>query len=112
MIDGNKIKIILGATVKELRKQKGITQEQLAEYLGLQPHSVTKIETGRAFVSSDVLAKLSSYFGVSPSFFFNKKVQILTEENLNYINEIKQLLPTFDNSKLREIYNILLALQK
>lgn len=112
MSDSKQIKLILGATVKELRNNKGITQEQLAEYLGLQPHSVTKIETGRAFVSSEVLAKLANFFNVSPSFFFNKKVSILTDDNLNYINEIRQLLPTFNNDKLREIYNILLALQK
>ncbi len=112
MNDSKSIKITFGATVKELRTKKGLTQEQLAEYLGLQPHSVTKIETGRAFVSSEVLAKLSNFFNVTPSFFFNKKVPIIAEENLHYINEIKQLLPSFENSKLREIYNILLALQK
>lgn len=112
MNDSKSIKLILGATVKELRTNKGLTQEQLAEKLDLQPHSVTKIETGRAFVSSEVLAKLSNFFEVSPSFFFNKKVSIISEENLSYINEIKQLLPSFNNSRLHDIYNILLALQK
>jgi len=112
MNDSRSIKLILGATVKDLRVKKGMTQEQLAEYLDLQPHSVTKIETGRASVSSEVLAKLSNFFEVSPSFFFNKKIPIISEENLNYINEIKQILPNFDNNKLRDIYNILLALQK
>jgi len=112
MNDSKSIKQILGSTVKELRTIKGITQEQLAEYLGLQPHSVTKIETGRAFVSSEVLAKLANFFEVSPSFFLKKKVSIVNESNLNYISEIKQLLPTFSEDKLREIYNILLALQK
>ena len=112
MNDSRSIKNTLGATVKELRSRKGITQEQLSEFLGLQPHSVTKIETGRAFVSSEVLAKLSNYFNVSPDFFFKKKIQTITEQDLNYINEIKQILPSLDNSKLRDIYNIILALQK
>lgn len=73
MYDSKNIKKIFGATVKELRTNKGITQEQLAEYLGLQPHSITKIETGRTFVSSEVLASLSNFFNVTPAFFLNPK---------------------------------------
>lgn len=112
MNDSKNIKKTLGSTVKELRVNKGLTQEQLAEFLGLQPHSVTKIETGRTFISSEVLASLSNFFDVTPSFFFNPKVKIITEEDLNYINEIKNLLPSFSTTKLREIYNILKVLDK
>jgi len=88
MNDSKSIKKTVGTTVKELRRNKNITQEQLAEYLGLQPHSVTKIETGRTFASSKVLAALSNFFNVTPAFFFNPKVKVITEEDLNYINEI------------------------
>jgi len=112
MVDSKKIKKILGATIKELRTQKNITQEQLAEYLTLQPQTITTIETGRAFVSSEVLANLCNYFNVEPSIFFKTKAKVVTEEDMNYINDIKRMLPSFDSAKLREIYNILLALQK
>lgn len=112
MDDSNIIKKIFGANVKELRTQKGITQEQLAQYLELQPHSVTKIETGRSFVSCEVLARLSKFFNVTPSYFFNQRVKVLTKDDKNYINEIKKLLPNFSPQKLREIYNILTVLDK
>ncbi len=112
MVESKKIKTILGATVKELRKQKNITQEQLSEHIVLQPQTIAKIETGRTFVSSEVLAELCNFFNVEPTIFFAKKVRVLSEDDLNHINEIKRMLPSFDSAKLKEIYNILLALQK
>lgn len=112
MVDSKQIRATLGATVKELRTNKGITQELLSEYLELQPQTITTIETGRMFVSSDVLANLCNYFEVDPTIFFAKKPRILTEEDLDYIKEIKRLLPSCSTARLRDIYNILLALQK
>ena len=111
MIDSSKIKLNFGQTVRELRKQKGLTQEKLAEYIGIQPTTLASIETGRCFISSETLASLSNYFDVEPSFFFYNKVKILTEENDDYINEIKRVLPSFSTTKLKEIRNIVIALQ-
>lgn len=58
MIDSNRIKKILGRNVKQLRTSKGLTQEQLAEHLNLQRETIAFIETGAAFVSSEVLASV------------------------------------------------------
>lgn len=112
MIDTDKIKTIFGSIVKELRNQKGITQEELAEFIGMQPQAIAKIETGRTFVSSETLVKLCNFFEVDPSVFFIKNIATKSQEDLNYISEIKRMLPVFSSSKLREIYNILIALQK
>ena len=99
MLDSETIKNNLGIKLKDLRVDKGITQEQLAEFLGLQPHTITKIETGRAFISSNVLAKICNFFQIEPYVLFLKKHQTYTPEELNHISEI--------NSKLNKIYNIL-----
>lgn len=40
------MELTLGNQIKELRKQKNMTQEQLAEALGLTAQSVSKWETG------------------------------------------------------------------
>lgn len=112
MIDSNRIKLIFGETLRELRKQKGITQEKLAEYVGLQPTTIASIETGRSFTSSEALASLCNYFEVEPAVFFFNKVRIITEQDQNYINNIKRALPNFDTNKLKEINNIIIALQK
>ena len=40
------MELTLGNQIKELRKQQNMTQEQLAEALGLTAQSVSKWETG------------------------------------------------------------------
>ncbi len=111
MVDSKQIKKVLGATVKELRLQKHLTQEQLAEHVGLQPQTVAKLEIGGMFVSSEVLSKLSNFFEVDPMMFFTKKVKILTDEDKNLIQDIKHMLPTFEISELRKLHDIMLILK-
>lgn len=78
----------------------------------MQPQSITTIETGRAFISSEVLANLCNLFEVDPAIFFNKKSNLVFGEDNDYIEEIKRLLPNFDNQKLRYIHDIMLVLQR
>ena len=112
MISDEIIKKNFGATVKELRVQKGLTQEKLAEYIDVQMQTVSAIESGKSFISCEVLTKLSNFFEVDPAIFFFRKVKVMTEEEFDYISEIKRQLPLFGVSKLKEIYNILLVMHK
>lgn len=112
MADSNIIKKNFGLNVKKLRIAKSLTQEQLAEALDLQVQSITFIETGRTFISSEVLANLCNYFDVDPGFFFAPKNIELTDKQLNLKKEISQLLSGFDYKTLQSIYNIILALKK
>ena len=57
----------LGENIKKYRKIRGLTQEKLAEALGMEIKSLSLIETGNCFVSSKTLAKLSEVLQVSPS---------------------------------------------
>ncbi len=54
-----------GQTIKQLRKRKGVTQEQLAYDLGVNSRSVSRWETGRTFPDIDVLLVLCEYYEVS-----------------------------------------------
>ena len=55
----------IGAKIKELRKDKRITQEELAEYLHISSQAVSKWETGASSPDIDMLPKLAIYFGTS-----------------------------------------------
>lgn len=112
MISDDNIKKNFGIVVRELRLRKHLTQEKLAEYIDVQTQTISAIESGKTFISCEVLTKLANFFEVDPAIFFFKRVPIFLEEDLNYINEIKQLLPLFDSSKLSEIYKILLVIPK
>ena len=57
---------MLAERVKDLRKQKGWTQQKLAEKTGLSFNTVTKIEQGIAeFPNLKTLNKLAEVFNVS-----------------------------------------------
>jgi transcriptional regulator with XRE-family HTH domain len=49
----------IGKTIKTLRENAGLTQEELARILGLTRPAVTEIEQGRRRVTSDELVRLS-----------------------------------------------------
>lgn len=52
----------IGAFLKELRKEKGLTQEQLAEILSVSGRSVSRWETGNNMPDLDVLIEISDFY--------------------------------------------------
>ena len=54
-----------GEKLKELRKARSLTQEELAEALYVSRTAVSKWESGRGYPSIDSLKELSQYFSVS-----------------------------------------------
>ena len=57
-----------GKRLKELRKQAGKTQEQVAEAVGLEPGTISRIERGAKGMSIDSLLMFSEIYGVSMDF--------------------------------------------
>lgn len=55
----------LGKKIKELRRTHSITQEQLAEALGVTPQAVSRWESGRTMPDIVLLPELSVFFGVT-----------------------------------------------
>lgn len=59
--------IKIGKFISELRKEKGMTQEQLAEKLGVTQRSVSRWETGKNMPDISLLQLLSSELNISVS---------------------------------------------
>ena len=81
----------IGNKIRKLRKQRGITQEQLAESIGISFQAVSKWENNIALPDITLAPVLASYFGVSMDelFDFNLKeieyaVERITEEAYKY----------------------------
>ena len=51
--------------IQELRKQKGLTQEELAEFLYVSRTAISKWESGRGFPNIESLKAISKFFSVS-----------------------------------------------
>ncbi len=60
-----------GDYLKELRTKKGLSQEKLAERLGVSRQSVSKWEQGYAVPSSDNVLELSKLYGISADAILN-----------------------------------------
>lgn len=54
----------IGAFLKELRKEKNITQEQLADEMRVSRRTVSRWETGSNMPDLDILIDISEYYGV------------------------------------------------
>jgi len=55
----------LNEKLQELRKQKGLTQEELAESLFVSRTAISKWESGRGYPNIDSLKSIAKFFGVT-----------------------------------------------
>lgn len=62
------------------RKEKGITQDQLANYIGVSKASVSKWETEQSYPDITFLPMLASYFNISIDDLMDYKPQMPKEE--------------------------------
>ena len=58
------IKKNLGIKIRSIRRAKGYTQEKLAELVGIEPPSLSYIETGKFSTSVETLQKLVDVLNV------------------------------------------------
>ena len=95
------IKAKIGHKIKLIRKQKGFTQEKLAELIGIEPQSMSYMETGRFAPSPDTLQKLSEVLGVEPYEFYYFNEPDKTKMQKELISAIKK-----DEKLLKTLYSV------
>ena len=61
----------VGSYIKQARRMKGITQEQLAEMLGVSIGYVSQVERGVTKISLDLLASVASHLGQDITYFLD-----------------------------------------
>ena len=93
----NSFKENFGARIQEIRKSKGLTQEKLAELIGLDTPNLSNIERGKRFVSSSTLEKIINALEIDTKELFDFGHNKTKEE---LINSIKNIL---DNSNYEDI---------
>ena len=63
-----------------LRKNKGLTQKEVAEYLGISRQAYANYETGNREPDVNTLKKLSELFNVSIDVIFENQQNVKTDE--------------------------------
>ena len=83
--------------LQELRKSRGLTQEELAEALFVSRTAISKWESGRGYPSIDSLKEISRYFSVSIDVLLSgdQLIMIAEKENKSNLNSVCDLLLGF-----------------
>ncbi len=103
-------KKLIGERIKFYRKQKDLTQEQLAEALDFNTKSISLLENGHNYVALNKLPKLCSTLDIEPYQLFIFDKRNLRSENIK--KDICELLNIMDKKKLKLAYRLLYELNE
>ena len=81
----------IGSTIKRLRREKDITQEQLAEYLGITSRAVSQWECDRTSPDISQLPALCHIFDVSSDVLLGIDIEKNSEEIKKYLSDAAEL---------------------
>jgi transcriptional regulator with XRE-family HTH domain len=102
--------MLIGNRVKEARKSKGLSQQELGDMLGVSKVSVCGYETGTRIPTLENFLQLIDILDLTPDYLLGREVNVVAEDTEEYsvklskcdieiINEIK---------KHSELYNMLI----
>lgn len=83
----------IGNQIRQLRLRRGITQESMAQHLGVTPQAVSKWERGAATPDISMLPALSAYFGVTIDELFALSDDTRMERIQNMIWDVRYFDP-------------------
>lgn len=85
-------KEFVGKRVRELRKSRKMSQEQLAERIGSDPRHVSRIELGQNFPMPEMLDKLAAALDVElPELFDFRQYEEKDVSEEEFLNMLKTL---------------------
>ncbi len=85
------MKLNIGPNIRKYRKEKGMTQEQLAEYLGVSSQAVSRWESGTTYPDLELIPVLSNLFGVSIDVLFDLKEHQKEQAAMEALTELAKL---------------------
>lgn len=92
--------INIARAIVNKRKEKGITQDDLANYIGVSKASVSKWETGQSYPDITFLPQLAAYFGISIDDLMGYEPQ-MTEEDIRKLYQ--ELAADFADKPFAEV---------
>lgn len=93
----------IGSNIKRLRRERDITQEQLAEFLHLTPSAISQWETDRVLPDIQYLPKLAHLFKVSSDEILGINVEASDEEINRIYKEVRELWCTARRSEAEKL---------
>ena len=79
----------LGKTIRKYRKEKGLTQEEMANRLGVTTPAVNKWENENSYPDISLLGPIARLLGISLDILFSFQENLSTEEKQAVIDKFK-----------------------
>lgn len=101
-------KEIIGQKIRQIRVERGFSQEKLSEKIDISPRHMCTIENGNSLPSLETFVKISQILDIDINDFFN-----LTPRNTDKLRtEIYELVQTSSIPELHLIKDLILAVRK
>ncbi len=93
----------IGKRIQKTRMQNKITQKQMAEYLGISMHYISKLENGKTNIELEKFMKICDFLNISIYDVLNEK----NENIIRYMDkELYELIIRCSLEKQRLIYHM------
>ncbi len=101
--------MLLGIRIKELRKRVGLSQDQLAEKVGIESKYLSRIEVGKRYPSLDALERIADSLEVEMKELFDFAHH--DNESITPLG-IEEALVGASNEELRLVFKLIKAVRK
>lgn len=95
---------VLGETFKEYRIKNKLTQEKIAERLGISVKYISRIENGTGGVKVETLVNYMNILGISPNVIFDK---LIVNEDLKLQMQLSKKACELTDDKLKFIISVI-----
>lgn len=102
--------MIIGNRIKEARKKKGFSQQQLGDMLGVSKVSVCGYETGTRIPTLENFLQLVEILDLTPDYILGREIDVIAEDIEPYTVKLsKQDIEIINEfKKYNELYNMLI----
>lgn len=100
---------IIGRRIQEIRKQRGFTQEQMAERVNISPHYLSALERGVYNIKLDLLVDILNILNCSADEVFQDVVSSSSKIKASQLSEKLKGLPVHEQRKILEVMEIMIA---
>jgi transcriptional regulator with XRE-family HTH domain len=97
--------VFVGSKIKDLRKERDLTQSELASRIGVQQSDLCRMEKGEYKVSLDTLFRILAVFGMEIGDFFGDKHPAAGPTESEH--EILRLVRRLDDTARAEIIDFI-----
>lgn len=97
------LKKVLGQRIQDLRKSKKLTQDKLAELVGIDPKNISKIENGNNYPTAETLSSIAQALDVEiyELFLFDSEIpyETMKEEIISALDNEQTVLYLYKKLK-------------